>query len=192
MIIGIYGPSHAGKTELISRLVRFLSDRGFSVGYVKHTAEGFDLAGKDTWRVYESGAKFVCAISNDELFIRINESYTLDSIEKFIPFVDVIFVEGFRDFPIPKIKIGECETRENTIFEYRDNFDEILSWILRELEEIKKTERASVRLYVNDKKIFLKGYVQTLLSEVLLAIVRTLKDVDKNNLREVHVTVRIS
>ena len=42
-IIGIVGTKNTGKTILVTKIVKKLVERGFDVGSVKHTTEGFDI-----------------------------------------------------------------------------------------------------------------------------------------------------
>ena len=56
-VVHIVGKSGAGKTRLVTRLVRELRRRGYSVGTVKHASHGFDpdRRGKDSWRHFAAG-----------------------------------------------------------------------------------------------------------------------------------------
>jgi len=56
--VGFVGHSGSGKTTVLERLLPVLRERGLKVGYLKNTHKGFqmDRAGKDTDRLFESGA----------------------------------------------------------------------------------------------------------------------------------------
>ena len=187
IFIGMYGPSESGKTELAEKIIRYLSSRGFKVGYVKHTPEGFDLPGKDTDRAFNAGAKFSAGVGNEEFFIRIRGDYSLGDIERFLPDVDIVLVEGFRDADIPKIKVGNCPTEKMTVYEYSENFDDIVAWIERLAE---RKRNMVVKLKVNGKNIPLNSFVQNIFKEVILGMARSLKGVD--NPKEIDITIKLS
>lgn len=103
--IAFCGFSNSGKTTLISRLIRKMSE--FKIGYVKHDAHHFemDTPGKDTFVIKESGAEKVIINSKDAfacLGRRLNHS--IDQSHQMLD-VDFIFVEGYKESAIPKIII---------------------------------------------------------------------------------------
>ena len=110
-VVGVVGRSGSGKTSLLERLIPHLTSRGLAVGTVKHTSHGFlaDRPGKDSYRLYESGAASVALISHQQLatFTRrsadASPDVTLDTALASLPKgLDVILVEGFSWEPIPR------------------------------------------------------------------------------------------
>ncbi len=94
-VLSIVGPSNAGKTTLIERIVPELRKRGFRVLVIKHAMSlEVDREGKDSWRIFESGADVVVA-SSGELFYRARLNDDLESICKLFDFYDLIITEGF-------------------------------------------------------------------------------------------------
>ena len=94
-VLSVVGPSGSGKTTLIERIVPKLKERGLKVLVIKH-ALNFDVdrEGKDSWRIFESGADVVVA-SPKELFYRARMDDDLDRICKIFDFYDLIITEGF-------------------------------------------------------------------------------------------------
>jgi molybdopterin-guanine dinucleotide biosynthesis adapter protein len=99
-----------GKTQLVMRLVKALTEEGFKVGTVKHIGEGStfeDNRIKDTYRHAEAGAKVVVAATKSELItIQKVEKLSLErALEKFPKTFDFIIVEGFKKSPYPRFLI---------------------------------------------------------------------------------------
>lgn len=103
--LAVSGFSGAGKTTLLERLVPRLAP--LRIGYLKSDAHRVDLdkPGKDTFRLAAAGATDVairsCGLSGQigsggldlrEWKLRLSES-------------DAVFLEGFRDEPIPKLLV---------------------------------------------------------------------------------------
>lgn len=107
------GWSGSGKTTLIERLVPELGRRGHRVGYLKSDVHGFDMdrEGKDTYRVFESGAARVAIASPTEgaLRFRLEEKNARALIAEHFRGCDLVLVEGFRGSDLPKIEIVSAE-----------------------------------------------------------------------------------
>jgi molybdopterin-guanine dinucleotide biosynthesis protein B len=110
-IVGVVGRSGSGKTSLVELLIPRLTARGLAVGAVKHTSHGFlaDRPGKDSYRLYESGAASVALISHQQLatFTRrsgeASSEVSLDTALASLPRgLDVVLVEGFSWEPIAR------------------------------------------------------------------------------------------
>ena len=113
-IVGVVGRSGSGKTSLLERLISTLASRGLAVGAVKHTSHGFraDRPGKDSHRLYESGAAAVALISAEQLAIfarrrgREGEDVSLAAALQSLPQgLELVLVEGFSWEPIPRILV---------------------------------------------------------------------------------------
>ena len=108
--IGFVGDSDVGKTTLLEGLIPVLAERGFAVASVKHASHGFDAdrPGKDSHRLYSSGAQSVALIGDDQIatFARRDASQPValhEALATLPPRLDVVLVEGFAWEPIPRI-----------------------------------------------------------------------------------------
>lgn len=109
-IVAVVGRSGSGKTTLLERLIPELQRRGRRVGAIKHTHHTFDLdpQGKDSWRLYQTGAQVVAFSSGAQLAVlrRTDTELPLeDVIARYLGDVDIVLVEGYKDLPLPKIEV---------------------------------------------------------------------------------------
>jgi molybdopterin-guanine dinucleotide biosynthesis adapter protein len=108
-IIAVVGTKDTGKTLLVTKIVRELVNRGFSVGTVKHVYHGLDLEGKDTWKHKEAGASLVVG-ANQETFFQLNNKLPLDhilEITKNLKKLDFMVIEGFKHSNYAKISVTD-------------------------------------------------------------------------------------
>jgi molybdopterin-guanine dinucleotide biosynthesis protein B len=110
-VIGIAGWSGSGKTTLVIRLLPVLNERGFSVSTIKHAHHAFDvdLPGKDSYRHRDAGAREVLISSHNRWALMHehrgdSEAGLTDLLARLTP-VDLVLVEGFKDYPHDKIEI---------------------------------------------------------------------------------------
>lgn len=139
MILGIYGHSDSGKTDLVEKLTRTLSKK-YRVAVIKHICKpdfSVDTPGKDTYRHAKAGAFLVVAASEGETAYILKRGEMLaemtKQIESYSP--DIILVEGFKRADIPKVSVGRIKREKNTVVRYRaeTDFKKILAYIEREL-----------------------------------------------------------
>lgn len=109
-VLGIAGWSGAGKTTLIEALVPRLRAAGLTVSTIKHTHHGVDLdrPGKDSWRHRQAGAHEVIIASPGRWALLHEEPGAepgLPALLDRLGAVDLVLVEGFRRYPIPKLEI---------------------------------------------------------------------------------------
>ncbi|RLI80585.1 molybdopterin-guanine dinucleotide biosynthesis protein B [Archaeoglobales archaeon] len=99
MILSIVGDSKSGKTTIVTRLVSVLKSKGLKVVVVKHT-HGFEIdrEGKDSWKIYQSGADVVLSSKNKLALIKRQYNEDFDEIyEHYLKDYDVVITEGFND-----------------------------------------------------------------------------------------------
>lgn len=105
--IALVGPSHAGKTELICRLLKWFAAQGLRVAVLKHSHHrhlGDD--GKDTWRYRQAGARLVALAAPG--LLQITRSGPEDPplpalLAELAPAADLILVEGYKTSDLPKL-----------------------------------------------------------------------------------------
>lgn len=102
MFLSIVGTSDSGKTTLITRMMPILREKGLRVAVVKRHAHGdfeIDKEGKDSWKIYNSGADVLIASPVKLAFIRRvseEEGNDLDWIyERYLGDYDLVITEGF-------------------------------------------------------------------------------------------------
>ena len=109
-VLGIAGWSGAGKTTLIEAILPRLLAAGLTVSTVKHAHHGAELdrPGKDSWRHREAGAREVLVASPGRWALLHEEP----GVEPDLPAlltrmtpVDLVLVEGFRRYPMPKLEV---------------------------------------------------------------------------------------
>lgn len=110
VVVAIVGVSGAGKTTLITRLVPILKDRGVSVGVIKHhhLTTGFDVPGKDTDRIFRSGAAAVVGVSplQTAVFHPRQARQEIESVvDEYLGGVDLVLAEGYKHGPFEKIEV---------------------------------------------------------------------------------------
>lgn len=137
MIISVVGTSGSGKTTLITKIVPILKKAGLKVAVVKRHAHGdfeIDKEGKDSWRIYQSGADVLIASPVKMALIRRMSCEDLDHmVEKYLSDYDIILTEGFS-------KAGK---------------DRIV--VVKDPEEIKNFTQGKILAVVCDEEV--KGYL---------------------------------
>ncbi len=201
-IVSIVGKSKSGKTTLIEKLIRELKSRNYRVATVKHTVEEavLDTPGKDTWRHLQAGSEAtVLGSENGILLIKPAASGTiLDEIVRLLgEDYDIILAEGFKQGDAPKIEVHrkaagpplkdikklvaivtdeplETKTRQFSLEDVKGLADLLEEGFIRP-----QSDRLS--LYVNDAPIPLSSFPREFVTNVLLAMVSSLKGVAKIN-----------
>jgi molybdopterin-guanine dinucleotide biosynthesis protein B len=135
-VIGFYGVSGSGKTTLIEKLCQDLSSHGIRFAVIKQSDKTIrmDQPGKDTYRFQDAGAKVVALASQSETDLIINRALTISAIVDLIRAagdIDLVIVESCNDPAIPKIRLGEIEERDNTIWTFDGDFQKLLSLVIQ-------------------------------------------------------------
>ena len=136
-IIGFYGYSGSGKTSLLERITRELTRRNIRVSVIKQGGKNADLddKGKDTERLIKAGAMAAAFLSENQTILFLDKECDFWSLVRIIEQAaqpQIILVEGANDPKIKKIRIGEKPERENTIYAYGGNYDELMNIVLKE------------------------------------------------------------
>ncbi len=118
-VFGVAGFKNSGKTTLVTRLVRELTDRGYAISTIKHAHHGFDLdkPGRDSFLHRGAGAQEVAIISSSRWALmhelRGAEAPVFDEVLSKISKCDLVIVEGYKKEPHPKIELRSINsTRE--------------------------------------------------------------------------------
>ena len=200
-VVSIVGKSGAGKTTLIERLIVEFKKRGYRVAAVKHSPGGMevDKPGKDSWRFAEAGSDAVVVSSPDKLVLVKSTDHD-SRIEEILHIIggefDLVLVEGFKRGKAPKIEVHRKKLGGDLLCPV-----EILSTIVTdELLDVDVPQlppddtqaiadfmeknfvfqsEGDTSLFVNGKQVFIKPFVKDIIARVLLAMVSTLKGVEK-------------
>ena len=182
IVFGLYGASDSGKTSLIVKIIKKLTDEGFKVATVKITDKkiGMDTRGKDTWKYSKAGSKLVVLSTPIETSFIVKEKKDLDTIIKNICTLgsyDIILVEGANTANIPKIRLGDIKERKNTIFTYDEDYNRLYKMIKNEI--IRRKEMKEINIKVNGKPIKLTEFPAEIIKNTICGMLKSLKGVDK-------------
>jgi len=110
-VFGLAGWSGSGKTTLLVTLIPELVRRGVAVSTIKHAHHEFDVdqPGKDSYQHRAAGAAEVM-VSSSRRFALMHElrgapEPSLEELLARMSPVDLILVEGFKDYPHDKLEI---------------------------------------------------------------------------------------
>ncbi len=107
---GLAGWEGSGKTTLMVKLVKDLTDRGFTVSSMNHVAPGCDIdrPGKDSYRHRAAGAAEVVVTSTNRWALlhelRGAPGPAVEDLEPHLTPVDLLLVEGARRDGHPKVE----------------------------------------------------------------------------------------
>ena len=197
-IVSIVGRSKSGKTTLLERLVGELTSRGYRVATIKHTPGGvsFDKPDKDSWRHLQAGSEAVVAVSQDQMVLikPVVQKMTLGEVARVLgEDYDLILTEGFKQEGAPKIEIHRREiglplsgikklvavvSDEPLETKARQFSFEDIGGLADFIETgFIKPQRQRLSLYVNGSPVSLSTFPREFVTNVLLAVVSSLKGV---------------
>ena len=114
-VFSIVGHSGCGKTTLVEKLVRELSDRGLKIATIKHAHHKVELdtPGKDSYRYKAAGAAMSLLLTRDALQLvadAIDNREPEQLAQRFMAEADMVLAEGFSHAPGAKIEVlrREC------------------------------------------------------------------------------------
>jgi molybdopterin-guanine dinucleotide biosynthesis protein MobB len=122
-LISIVGKKNAGKTSLVVALASEFTRKGHRVMTIKHGthAATIDSEGRDTWRHYNEGkAERVLMESPGQrvLFERADtEQDPVSLARRFLGGADIVLVEGFKAYRLPKIEVFRKAVHEAPLYD---------------------------------------------------------------------------
>ena len=114
-VIGVCGFKNSGKTTLVEKLVRHLTEQGFKISTVKHAHHDFDIdhEGRDSFRHRKAGASEVAVVSQNRFAImnelRGAEPPSLDQVLERLSPCDLVIVEGYKRDTHDKIEVRNLQ-----------------------------------------------------------------------------------
>jgi len=110
-VFGFAGWSGSGKTTVIEQLIPRFMRAGLTVSLIKHAHHSFDIdqPGKDSYRHRAAGSKEVL-VSSEKRWVIMHELQGdaepgLDALMKRLSPCDLLLVEGYKRYPMPKLEI---------------------------------------------------------------------------------------
>ncbi len=96
--VAVTGYKNSGKTRVVEALTRELTERGYKVGSVKHTADNItlDTPGKDTARHRASGSVATAILQENTTAVFIDRHLTLQQAAEHLGPLDFLIIEGFK------------------------------------------------------------------------------------------------
>ena len=106
-LLAVSGPSGAGKTRLLVRLLAALRRRGLRVGAIKHSGHphSFDRPGKDSDRLARAGAVAVVVQGPAGLAYFGPPVGGARKLARLLPPADLVLAEGFKSEALPRIEV---------------------------------------------------------------------------------------
>lgn len=201
-VICVVGKSNAGKTTLIEKLVSELKSRGRKVGTIKHDVHGFtiDHEGKDSYR-HKAAGSWATAISSPQSIAIVQDVETelepVEIAELYLDGCEIVIAEGYKRSKLPKIEISRAEASTELLCADEDIllavatdhkpetkaplFDVNDAKGIVDLIEKKflvEPSAASAELYVNGKRVPMKGFVKDIISGSLKGMLSSLKGIE--------------
>jgi len=197
-IVSVIGRSKSGKTTLIEKLVPELKSRGYRVATIKHVPQGVtsDESGKDNWRHLQAGSEVTAISSPDKIVIvkPVEQDSALDDVAHlFGDDYDIILAEGFKQDNASKIEVHrkdnssplegikkliaivtdeplETKTRQFSLEDINGLVDLLENGFI-------KPQAERISLYVNNNPVTLTVFPKQIITNVLLAMVSSLKGI---------------
>jgi molybdopterin-guanine dinucleotide biosynthesis protein B len=121
-LFGFAGHSGSGKTTLLIKLIPILAARGLRVSTIKQAHAGFDIdkPGKDSYEHRAAGAREVLVASGKRWALtheyRDEPEFTMEQLLARMDPVDLVLVEGFRNWSHPRIEVWRPEVGKAPLF----------------------------------------------------------------------------
>jgi molybdopterin-guanine dinucleotide biosynthesis protein MobB len=123
-VLGFAAFSGTGKTTLLVKLLPLLKSAGLRIAMIKHAHHKFDVdkPGKDSYELRKAGASPMLISSSRRIALMIDkEQETEPDLQELLDYinpnkVDLVLVEGFKQWPFPKIELHRPSLGKPLIF----------------------------------------------------------------------------
>ncbi|MYL24575.1 molybdopterin-guanine dinucleotide biosynthesis protein B [Halomonas alkaliantarctica] len=124
-VLGVAAWSGTGKTTLLTQLLPHLRESGLDVGVVKHAHHRFDVdkPGKDSYELRQAGASPMLVASHQRFaLMRETPGQQEPDLNHLLSLMvphepDLVIVEGFKDWPLPKLVLYRDGVGESVILD---------------------------------------------------------------------------
>ena len=209
-VVTFIGWQNSGKTTIVREVVARLKAHGLRVAVIKSTHHqdiAFDRPGSDTSVFREAGARPVALLAPDQLVIMGDNPglKLVDIANRYLPDCDIVIGEGFKD----ERHVAKIEVARGDGELLRDQVNGVIAVITdrqlagdnvfrpEQTEEVARFIIATVLadpgvtrtvLYVNGRKVPLKGFVQDALAGTVHGFLQTLKQTEA--MEEIELRIR--
>ena len=199
-IVSVVGYKKSGKTTLVEQIIPILKSKGYQFGVLKYTGEGLpeETAGKDTAKFRAAGAETVGLCGDDHFTLFKaggHPALPLDRLAAFFfPEADLVVTEGFKKQPFPKIALLSEGQEEKLLAEVRGVVlatvgpkpfrVDLPHFQPEEVDRIrgdageaifKGAPRTRIRVWLDGKRIPMKGFVQDIIIQGIMGMLGTLR-----------------
>ena len=121
-ILSIVGRKNAGKTTLAVALAAEYVRRGKRVMTIKHASHpaNVDTPGTDSYRHFHEGRAERVLIASPDVRVLFERSPDdqdpVDLARRYLDGADLVLVEGFTSYPLPKIEVFRTEAAKEPIY----------------------------------------------------------------------------
>ena len=121
LVFCVSGVKNSGKTHLVERLIHSFTEKGMSVGVIKHDGHSFecDVPGTDSDRFYRAGAMATAVFSASQSFIRLRREAGVEELIRQMENADVVIIEGLKYSSLPKVEVIRKEVSCRSICDSR-------------------------------------------------------------------------
>ena len=121
LVFCVSGVKNSGKTQLVERLIHSFTEKGMSVGVIKHDGHSFecDVPGTDSDRFYRAGAMATAVFSASQSFIRLRREAGVEELIRQMENADVVIIEGLKYSSLPKVEVIRKEVSDRSICDSR-------------------------------------------------------------------------
>lgn len=154
-VFSVIGESDSGKTTLISKIIKHLSNENLEIGTIKDIqCENFtiDTKGKDTFVHQQSGSILTTAYSNDETALIYKNRMDFKKLITFYDY-DWTIIEGLKNQPVPSVLICKNAVDIEPMLN-----DRVFAVVLREKPDFKE--------YYGRKVFHSEDYIEELMNYI--------------------------
>ncbi|TNF37061.1 MAG: molybdopterin-guanine dinucleotide biosynthesis protein B [Gammaproteobacteria bacterium] len=128
-ILGFAAFSGTGKTTLLVQLLPLLRRQGLKIAMIKHAHHKFDvdIPGKDSYELRKAGASPMLISSSRRIAIMIDKEEEAEpDLQELLAYIDpqnidLVLIEGFKQWPFPKIELYRPEVGKPLLFPEDEN-----------------------------------------------------------------------
>lgn len=123
-VLGFAAFSGTGKTTILLELIPLLRQKNLKIAVIKHAHHKFDVdkPGKDSYELRKSGASPMLISSSRRIAIMIDKEEEQEpDLQDLLTYInpkkiDLVLVEGFKEWPFPKIELHRPEIGKPLLF----------------------------------------------------------------------------